>query len=98
MNPLDNPFDGFSPELYIATLAKLAHSDGIHSDEKDILDQHAARFGIELGSLPDVPEDLTELPCGYACTGFIVMPSCCRWRTRTRVMRSAGTSMNLPSA
>ena len=73
MNPLDNPLDGFSPELYIATLAKLAHSDGIHSDEKDILDQHAARFGIELGDLPDVPEDLTELP----------------WATRVLVYRDA---------
>ena len=62
MNPLDYSLDGLSPELYIATLAKLAHSDGIHGDEKDILEQHAVRFGIDLEDLPGVPEDLTELP------------------------------------
>ena len=73
MNQLDNSFDGLSPELYIATLAKLAHSGGIHSDEKDILEQHAARFGIDLGNLPNVPDDLTELP----------------WATRVLVYRDA---------
>ena len=62
MDMLHHPLDGFSPELYVATLAKLAHSDGIHSDEQYILDQHAERFGIDLGNLPDVPADLTELP------------------------------------
>ena len=73
MDMLHQPLDGFSPELYVATLAKLAHSDGIHSDEQDILDQHADRFGIDLCNLPDVPEDLTELP----------------WATRVLVYRDA---------
>ena len=73
MNTQDNPLDGFSPELYIATLSRLAHSDGIHSDEEEILDRHAERFGIDLGNLPDVPQDLTELP----------------WATRVLVYRDA---------
>ena len=73
MDPLHNPLDGFSPELYIATLSKLAHSDGLHPYEQDFLDHHAERYGIELGALPDVPEDLTELP----------------WATRVLVYRDA---------
>ena len=73
MDLLDNTLDGFSPELYIATLTQLAHADGIHSDEQDVLDQHAERFGIDLGNLPDVPNDLTELP----------------WATRILVYRDA---------
>ena len=73
MDPLHNPLDGFSPELYIATLSKLAHSDGLHPNERDLLDHHAAQFGIDLGALPEVPEDLTELP----------------WPTRVLVYRDA---------
>ena len=73
MDPLHNPLDGFSPELYIATLSKLAHSDGLHPSERDLLDHHAAQFGIDLGALPEVPEDLTELP----------------WPTRVLVYRDA---------
>ena len=73
MNILDNPIEGFSPELYIATLSKLAHVDGLHDSEQEILDQHAERFGIDLTNLPDVPEDLTELP----------------WPTRVLVYRDA---------
>ena len=73
MNPLDNPLDGFSPDLYVATLSKLAHSDGLDSNEQDILNHHSERFGIDLGNLPDVPEDLTELP----------------WTTRVLVYRDA---------
>ena len=69
MNTLDNPLDAFSPELYLATLTKLAHSDGL----QEILDQHSERFGIDLGNLPDVPEDLAELP----------------WATRVLVYRDA---------
>ena len=69
MNILDSPRDGFSPELYLATLTKVAHSDGL----QEILDQHTERFGINLGNLPDVPEDLTELP----------------WATRVLVYREA---------
>lgn len=73
MNLLDHTLDDFSPDLYIATLSKLAHADGIHSDEQEILDQQAERFGIDLSNLPDVPDDLTELP----------------WTTRVLVFRDA---------
>ncbi len=73
MNILDNPIEGFSPELYIATLSKLAHVDGLHDSEQEILDHQAERFGIDLANLPDVPEDLTELP----------------WPTRVLVYRDA---------
>ena len=73
MDPPDSSLDGFSTELYIATLSKLAHSDGLHPDEQDLLDHHAQRFGIDLSTLPDVPEDLTEVP----------------WATRLLVYRDA---------
>ena len=73
MDPLRNPLDGFSPELYIATLSKLAHSDGLHPREQGLLEYHAARFGVDLCSLPDVPEDLADLP----------------WATRVLVYRDA---------
>ena len=73
MDLLHNPLDGFSPELYIATLSKLAHSDGIQPSEQDLLEHHDERFGIDLGNLPDVPENLTDLP----------------WATRVLVYRDA---------
>ncbi len=73
MDPLQNPLEGFSPELYVATLSKLAHSDGLHPSERDLLDHHAGQFGIDLNALPDVPDDLTELP----------------WPTRVLVYRDA---------
>ena len=73
MNPLQNPLDGFSPELYIAALSMVAHSDGLHSTERDILEQQAAHFGVDLGNLPDVPDDLSKLP----------------WATRILVYRDA---------
>ena len=73
MDPPANSLDGFSPDLYIATLSKLAHSDGLHPNEQDLLDHHAQRFGIDLSTLPDVPEDLTEVP----------------WATRLLVYRDA---------
>lgn len=73
MNILDNPLDGFSPELYLATLSKLAHIDGLHDSEREILEQHAQRFAVDLAGLPNVPDDLTELP----------------WATRVLVYRDA---------
>ena len=73
MDPLHNSLDGFSPELYIATLSQLAQSDGLHPNEQDLLDHHAERFGIDLGALPAVPEDLTKVP----------------WATRVLVYRDA---------
>ena len=51
----------------------LAHSDGLHPNERDLLDHHAERFDIDLDALPDVPEDLTEMP----------------WATRVLVYRDA---------
>ena len=73
MDPLGNPLDGFSPELYIATLSELAHSDGLHPKEKDLLDHQAERFDIDLAALADLPEGLTELP----------------WATRVPIYRDA---------
>ena len=73
MNESNNPLEGFSPELYIAALAKLAHSDGIHPSEQEMLTQQAESFGVDMDDLPDVPENLTDLP----------------WATRVLVYRDA---------
>ena len=73
MAPLHNPLDGFSPELYLATLSRLAHSVGLHLRQQDLLEHYAERFGVDLRRLPDVPEDLTDLP----------------WATRVLVYRDA---------
>ena len=62
MDLLHGTLEGFSPELYVATLSKVAHSDGIHPDEQEMLEQHASRFGVNLDVLPDLPEDLSDLP------------------------------------
>lgn len=62
MNALPNFLNNFSPELYLATLSQLAHADGLHPDEKILLEQQAATFGINLDNLPEVPEDLSDLP------------------------------------
>lgn len=62
MNILPSFLDGFSPDLYLATLSQLAHSDGLHPDEKILLEQQAATFGIDLNNLPEVPHDLSDLP------------------------------------
>jgi tellurite resistance protein len=53
--------DEFSPELYLATLKKVAEADGICSEEQAVLDDHADQFGVDLRSLPKVPEELQEL-------------------------------------
>ena len=42
MDPLSNPLDGLSPELYVATLSKIAHADGLHPAERELLDHQAA--------------------------------------------------------
>ena len=68
-----NPFEGFSPELYVATLSRVAHADGLHPAEQEILQLHASQFGLDLDDLPDVPEDLSNLP----------------WTTRVLVYRDA---------
>ncbi len=75
MNPPRAPLDDFSPELYVATLSSVAHSDGLHPAERELLEQHAQNFGISLDALPDVPEDLSTLP----------------WATRVLVYRDAVT-------
>ena len=59
---LPDPLEGFSPEMYVAALAEVAHSDGLHATEKAILDEHAKRFGIDLDRLPALPVDLSDLP------------------------------------
>ena len=73
MTNLYYPPEDILPEMYLATLSKLAHVDGLHSSEYEILEQHAEQLGIDLDSLPEVPEDLTELP----------------WATRALVYRDA---------
>jgi len=73
MNFLPGLLEGFSPDLYLATLAKVAHSDGLHPDEEAILQQQAITFGVNLSSLPEVPQNLATLP----------------WATRVLVYRDA---------
>ena len=73
MSGMFYPPEGILPEMYLATLSKLAHADGLHISEQEILEQHAEQFGIDLADLPEVPEDLTELP----------------WATRVLVYRDA---------
>ena len=75
MNPLQNPLDGFSPEFYLATLSEVAHSDGLHPIEEELLLQQAEHFGLDLESLPKVPQDLSTIP----------------WATRVLVFRDALT-------
>lgn len=62
MNLLHRTLEGFSPELYVATLSRVAHSDGLHPDEREMLELHASRLGVDLDALPDLPEDLSDLP------------------------------------
>ena len=59
---LPDPLEGFSPEMYVAALAEVAHSDGLHATEMAILEEHAKRFGIDLDRLPALPADLSDLP------------------------------------
>ena len=75
MDPLRDPLDGLSPSLYIATLSEIAHVDGLHPAERELLDQHAAHFDVNLDNLPEVPRDLSALP----------------WATRVLVYRDAVT-------
>ncbi len=75
MDPLRDPLDGLSPSLYVAALAEVAHADGLHATERDLLEQCAARFGVDLDELPEVPHDLSALP----------------WPTRVLVYRDAVT-------
>ena len=75
MDPLHDPLDGLSPSLYVATLSEIAHVDGLHPAEQELLDQYAAHFGVDLHDLPKVPHDLSALP----------------WATRVLVYRDAVT-------
>ena len=75
MDPLRDPLDGLSPSLYVATLSEIAHVDGLHPAEQDILQQHAAHFDVDLDDLPAVPRDLSTLP----------------WATRVLAYRDAVT-------
>ena len=62
MDLLHRTLEEFSPELYLAILFRVAHSDGLHSDEQEMLEQHASRLGVDLDALPDLPENLSDLP------------------------------------
>lgn len=62
MNFLSNPIEGFSPELYLATLVEVAHSDGLHPAEEVFFQQRAESFGLNLTNLPKVPDDLSQIP------------------------------------
>ena len=73
MDSLHRTLEEFSPDLYVATLSNVAHSDGLHPNEQEMLEQHASRLGIDSDVLPDVPEDLSNLP----------------WATRILVYRDA---------
>ena len=75
MDTLRDPLDGLSPSLYVATMSEIAHVDGLHPAERELLDQHAAHFGVDLDNLPTVPRDLSALP----------------WATRVLVYRDAVT-------
>ena len=75
MDPLRDPLDGLSASLYVATLSEIAHVDGLPPAERDLLEQHAAHFGVDLDDLPEVPRDLSALP----------------WATRVLVYRDAVT-------
>ncbi|MCY3810232.1 MAG: hypothetical protein OXH15_00350 [Gammaproteobacteria bacterium] len=59
---MPDPLEGFSPGLYVAALAEVAHSDGLHAAELAILEEHAGRFGVDLDRLPALPSDLSDLP------------------------------------
>lgn len=65
--------DEFSPELYVAILSEVAHSDGLDAEEQAILAQYAARFEVDLDALPNVPADLSDVS----------------WSTRVLVYRDA---------
>ena len=69
----DEFLDGFSPGLYVSTLMKVAHSDGIHPSEREMLERQAAALGVDPDGLPDAPNDLSSLP----------------WATRILVYRDA---------
>ena len=73
MSMMNHPLDGFSPELYVSTLMKVAHSDGIHPSEREMLERQATLLGVDLNNLPDAPDDLSALP----------------WATRVLVYRDA---------
>ncbi len=64
-NPLEGlspPLEGLSPALYVATLSEIAHADGLHPAERELIEQHAEHFGVDLDNLPAVPHDLSSLP------------------------------------
>ena len=62
MEPIHNPLDEFSPDLYFATLSEVAHVDGLHPAEQTLLEQQAKLLGVTLDNLPTVPDDLSNLP------------------------------------
>ena len=65
--------DEFSPELSVAILSEVAHSDGLDAQEQAILAQYAVRFEVDLDALPSVPAELSVVS----------------WSTRVLVYRDA---------
>jgi len=61
-NLLRDPLDGLSPALRIAALSEVARADGLSSADRDLLEQQAARLGVDLDNLPAAPHDLSTLP------------------------------------
>lgn len=57
MDSIHTTLTGFSSELCVATLSKVAHSDGLHPDEQEMLKQYALRLGVDLCELPYSPDD-----------------------------------------
>lgn len=66
-------FEGLEPDIYLAALLELARADGLHDLERAMLGERAAALKVDLNSLPDVPEDLSNVP----------------WATRVLVYRDA---------
>lgn len=73
MNPLQNPLEGFAPEFYLAILREVAYADGLQPIEEELLQQQASGLGVDLEDLPQVPQDLSQIP----------------WATRILVYRDA---------
>ena len=57
-----DPLEDVPPELYLAVLSELAHADGLHPSEQEMLETQARQLGVDLRRLPAVPDDLTQLP------------------------------------
>ena len=64
---LPDPFEGFSPELYVAALSDVAHSDGLHAAEMAILEEHAERLRHRPRPTADIARRSFGPTRGHAC-------------------------------